>query len=75
MMMGNREDNGVLVDAKPRLEFCKIERKIVTVVVNISLTLSLSFTSSSAPNPTIFLSTNLNSLRTFHLFSPRFGAV
>lgn len=42
MMMGNREDNGVLVDAKPRLEFCKIERKIVTVVVNISLTLSLS---------------------------------
>ncbi len=27
MMMGYREDNGVLVDAKPRLEFCKIEKK------------------------------------------------
>jgi hypothetical protein len=42
MMMGNREDNGVLVDAKPHLEFRKIERKIMTVVVDISLTLSLS---------------------------------
>jgi hypothetical protein len=81
MMMGNREKtNGVLVDAKPHLEFCKIERKIMTVVVDISFNLVIIFTSSSAPNPTIFFSkqalqttnlnsTNLNSLRTFHLFT------